>query len=96
MLSEGCAGSFERYVSLKSRYRTSAPFAKAAKSGSVLLAVPQIVAPSATFTRVPMFRAIRQGAADQAPSAHPTLSNSLRLTSCTTSEGRRWNETVPA
>src|SRR3989304_3401500 len=43
MLSEGCAGSFERYVSLKSRYLTSMPFAKAACSGVVGFVEPRTV-----------------------------------------------------
>ena len=43
MLSLGCPGSFERYVSLKSKYLTIAPFTNVAMSGVVFFLVPRIV-----------------------------------------------------
>ena len=41
-MSEGCAGSFDKYVSLKSRYLMSMPFMNAANSGEV--APPPMIA----------------------------------------------------
>ena len=44
MLSLGCPGSFERYVSLKSKYLIIIPFTNAAISVVVRLPVPKRVA----------------------------------------------------
>src|SRR2546426_2535375 len=86
-LSEGWAGSLDRYVSLKSRYRIKAPLAKAARSGRVLWAVSHSVAPFGIVTACAVRRAITQGSAVHAPKAQPTLSRTRRLTSWTTSPG---------
>src|SRR2546428_13984923 len=80
-LSEGWAGSLDRYVSLKSRYRIKAPLAKAARSGRVLWAVPHSVAPFGIVTACANRRALTQGSDVPEPKTPPTLTRHQRLTS---------------
>src|SRR5262249_37452452 len=82
-LSLGCAGSSDRYVSLKSRYRNRTPLQNAARAGSVLLAPPRYVAAGSDVTRRQMARATLGAFAPYAPNAHAKESISRRRTSCT-------------
>src|SRR4030095_10675719 len=61
MLSLGCAGSFDRYVSLKSKERMPQPLANAAQSGGALWSVPKIVDPWLAEKSPATLRAITNG-----------------------------------
>src|SRR6266566_7217573 len=74
ILSLGCAGSLDRYVSLKSKYRTIIPLTNAASSGVVFFRVPKRVEPLLSRAASATFREILTGSAVKAPIAQPRLS----------------------
>src|SRR6516162_2700561 len=83
-LSLGWAGSFERYVSLKSRYRTSNPFTNVAHS-TLDDPPPSTDAPGLLETRRAHFFTIAYASAGIAPTAVANESINRRFTSCTAS-----------
>ena len=80
-LSLGWAGSSDRYVSLKSRYRNNTPLQNAASAGRVLRLPPKNVAAGSDVTRRQMALATFGAWASQAPSAQANESIKRRRTS---------------
>src|SRR5262245_24633421 len=85
-LSLGCAGSSDRYVSLKSRYRIRRPLTKVAHS-AFDLPPPRSVAGGLPLLRSAQLRATANASAGIAPTAVANESMNRRLASWTTAAG---------